>query len=312
MEADYLWEKLGAQIQQGLQDDNVFEIMLNPDDYFWFKHKTKGMLPSDKLDEHQANCFVHALAHYENKYLNDKTPYLDATLPFSGERVNVTIPPINQKVAFNIRKKAQCVFTLEHYVESQIITQNQANILTHAIKSRKNILISGSPASGKTTFANALLDVMAKVVPEGHRVLVLEQVPELQCNVKNLKTMLVSEHVTMNRLLWIAMRNSPDRIVIGEVRDGAALDMLKAWNTGCPGGIATIHANNPQAAVQRVLDLACEIVATPPTLLAAEALDLIVQIEERSAHPAGRIVTEIMAVKGFDSKNKIFQFENLA
>ena len=73
MEANYLWEKLGSQIQQGLKDNNVFEIMLNPDGYFWFKHKTKGMLPSGKLDEHQANSFVHALAQYENKYLNDKT-----------------------------------------------------------------------------------------------------------------------------------------------------------------------------------------------------------------------------------------------
>lgn len=152
---------------------------------------------------------------------------------------------------------------------------------------------------------------MAKLVPEGHRVLVLEQVPELQCNVKNLKTMLVSEHVTMNRLLWIAVRNSPDRIVIGEVRDGAALDMLKAWNTGCPGGIATIHANNPEAAVQRVLDLACEVVTTPPYLLAAEALDVIVQIEERASHPAGRIVTEMITVKGFDTKTNLFQFEKL-
>lgn len=311
MEASYLWKKLGSKIQQGLQDDNVFEIILNPDSSLWFKHKTKGMLPVGKLGEYQANSFAHALAHYENKFLNEKTPYLDATLPFSGERVNVTIPPINQRVSFNIRKKAKLVFTLEHYVESQIITQKQADFLTLAIEQRKNILISGSPASGKTTFANALLDVMAKVVPEGHRVLVLEQVPELQCNVKNLKTMLISEHVTMNRLLWIAMRNSPDRIVIGEVRDGAALDMLKAWNTGCPGGIATIHANSPSAAVQRVLDLACEIVPTPPYALAAEALDIIVQIEEQSAHPAGRIVTEIIEVKGFDSKNKVFQFEKL-
>jgi P-type conjugative transfer ATPase TrbB len=312
MEANYLWEKLGSQIQQGLQDDNVFEVILNPDCSLWFKHKTKGMLPIGNMDESLANSFVHALAQYENKFLNDKTPYLDAILPFSGERVNVTVPPLNQRVSFNIRKKAKLVFTLEHYVESQIITRKQADLLTDAIKDRKNILISGSPASGKTTFANALLDVMSKVVPEGHRVLVLEQVPELQCNVKNIKTMLISEHVTMNRLLWIAMRNSPDRIVIGEVRDGAALDMLKAWNTGCPGGLATIHANSSQAAVQRVLDLACEIVTTPPYLLAAEALDVIVQIEERSAHPAGRIVTEVMAVKGFDTKNKIFQFEKFA
>lgn len=311
MKLEYLWEKLGHKIHQGLIDDDVFEIMLNPDTQLWFKHKTKGTISAGNMDEHQSASFLHALAQYENKFLNDQTPYLDAILPFSGERINATIFPLNQKISFNIRKKSKLIFTLNYYVKSEIITKNHANFLTNAIKKRQNILISGSPASGKTTFANALLDEMAKIVPEGHRVLVLEQVPELQCLVKNLKCMLVSDHVTMNRLLWIAMRNSPDRIVIGEVRDGAALDMLKAWNTGCPGGIATIHANSTEAAVQRVLDLSCEIVTTPPYCLAAEALDVIVQIEECSSHPAGRRVSDIVLVKGFDTKNNIFQFEKI-
>jgi len=309
MKKEYLWEKLGRTIQQGLQDEAIFEIMLNSDGHLWFKHKQKGNIAVGNIDESSAAAFVHALSQYEGQFLNDKTPYLDAILPFSGERVNITMPPINERIAFNIRKKAPVVFTLDDYVTSKIMTRRQAQLLTGAIEHRKNILISGSPISGKTTLANALLEKMADVVPEGHRVLILEQIPELQCQVKNLKSMTVSKHVSMNQLLWIAMRNSPDRIVVGEVRDGAALELLKAWNTGCPGGIATIHANHPQAAVQRVLDLACEVVINPPYSLAAEALDIVIQIEENLSHPAGRIVTDMILVKAFDSKNKVFQFE---
>ncbi len=311
MNKQYLWKKLGPIIQRGLEDDNVFEVMLNPDQSLWFTHKTQGNIPAGDMTVLESTAFVHALAQFEDKYINDETPYLDATLPFSGERINITIPPICEAPSFNIRKKAKIVFSISDYVESKIMTPDQARILTNAIIQRKNILVSGSPASGKTTLTNALLDVMSQKVPSGHRVLVLEQVPELQCSVNNVKSMISSEHASMKHLLWIAMRNSPDRIIVGEVRDGAALDMLKAWNTGCPGGIATIHANHPEAAVQRVLDLACEVSATPPCSLAAEALDVIVQIEANKKYPAGRLITGIKSVKGFDTHSRSFSFQEL-
>lgn len=312
MHKDYLWEKLGPLLQQGLRDPAILELMLNPDGALWFTHKEKGHQQVGQLSENASGAFVHALAHYTNKFLHEKTPYLDTTLPFKGERVNVTVPPISEGISFNIRKKAHTVFTLDDYVKATILTPKQAHILVESICERKNILVSGSPASGKTTLTNALLAAMANVVPEGHRVLILEQIPELQCQVKNLKVMQVSDHVTMNQLLWLSMRSSPQRIVIGEVRDGAALAMLKAWNTGCPGGIATIHANNAQAGVQRVLDLACETVVTPPYVLTAEALDVIVHIEACAKHPARRVVTDILAVKGFNYDRKTYHFEKLA
>ena len=298
-------------MQVGLMDDRVFEIMLNPDGLLWFITKDEAAQCVGELCVTESGAFVHALAQMEHKYLNEKTPYLDCRLPFFGERVNVTIPPISERISFNIRKKAKNIYTLQDYVDSGIMTKQQSFVLQQAIVDRKNILVSGSPASGKTTLTNALLDHMSVVVPEGHRVLVLEQVPELQCQVKNLKTMLVSETVSMNALLFIAMRNSPDRIVIGEVRDGAALDMLKAWNTGCPGGVATIHANNAAAAMQRVLDLSSEVSNTPPYSLALEAVDVIVQIASSSSNNAKRCVTEIVSVDGFDSQSKTYQFSSL-
>jgi type IV secretion system protein TrbB len=124
MREEYLWQKCGPIIQEGLQDENIFEIMLNPDHQLWFKHKTKGNIHVGEMNESASSNFVHALAQYEHKFLNQKTPYLDATLPFAGERVNVTIPPVTQNVSFNIRKKAKLVFTLQDYVQVKIITRS--------------------------------------------------------------------------------------------------------------------------------------------------------------------------------------------
>ena len=309
MNKEYLWKKLGAEIQRGLADPQIIEIMLNPDGVLWFAHRTKGNIFSGYVASSVASAFVHALAQYENKFLHHNTPYLDAILPFNGERINVTVPPITDQVSFNIRKKSKIIFTLADYVNAEILTEEQAVRLKKAIVHRKNILISGSPAAGKTTFANALLDGVAKTAADGHRVMLLEQVAELACAVKNSKRMHTSEHVSMNTLLWLCLRNSPDRIVVGEVRDGAALEMLKAWNTGCKGGVATIHANSAEAAIQRVLDLACEVVANPPYVLAAEALDVIVHIDACPRHPAKRVVTQIIEITGFDYATKEFLFK---
>lgn len=302
MDKQYLWEKLGATVQQGLLNENVFEIMLNPDGKIWFKETKIGNYYAGQMEARISTTFIYALAQHCDKILNDKTPFLDVVLPFNHERLNATIPPITENISFNIRKKSKVVYTLADYVDAGILSSRQSTILETAIWRRKNILISGSPASGKTTLANALLDSIARVSSEGHRVIILEQVSELQCNVKNVKMMLVSEHISLNQLLWISVRNAPDRIVIGEVRDGSALDMLKAWNTGCRGGIATIHANHSLAAIQRVLDLSCEKDVTRPLSLAAEVLDVIVQISEDSAHQSGRRVSEIFAVTGFDQE----------
>jgi len=311
MNKEYLWEKLGSDLQAGLRNPDVFEIQLNADGKLWYKVKEKGNVCIGEMGETEANTFVHALAQFCDKYLNDKTPYLDTTLPFGGERVSVQIPPITERPSFTIRKKALAIFTLSDYEKAEIITASQRATIETAIRTGENILISGSPFSGKTTLANACLDYLSEIAPEGHRVLILEQVPELQCNVKNKNGYIESDHLSMNTLLWISMRNTPERIIIGEVRDGAALAMLKAWNTGTKGGIATIHSNSPEAAVQRVLDLACEVTETPPYALVSEAIDMVVQIEQRSDHPAGRKVTGIAALRGFSRETKEYFFENL-
>lgn len=311
MNQAYLLEKLDHRIQHALADITIGEIILNSDGKLWFVDHQSNYHEAGVIEQQQAIGFVHALSQFERKFLNEKTPYLDAILPFNGERINVRIPPTTKSVSFNIRKKSSCVYSLQEYVDRKIVTVNQADILTKAIIDRKNILVSGSPASGKTTLTNALLDVIATVRPEGHRVLILEQVSELQCNAKNKESFLVSAYCDMNRLLWMAMRSSPDCLIVGEVRDGAALDLLKAWNTGCHGGVATIHANHARAAVQRLLDLSCEVTVTPPYTLIAEAVDIIVHIQANKKSFPSRTVTEIIAIDGFDIQSKTYRFKQL-
>lgn len=307
MNKAYLWEKCGALIQQGLLDDDVTEIILNPDKKLWFYSKTEGKTHVTCLHANEMKLFIFAVAKYANQFLHEKQPYLDAVLPFNGERINITIPPIVDEVSFNIRKHSPVILTLADYVEQNIMTRDEADYCQQAVTNKKNILISGGPGSGKTTLANALLVAISQCSAPGERALILEQVPELQCDIDNVKKLYTTDCVSMNKLLWIAMRNSGDRIIVGEVRDGSCLDLLKAWNTGCNGGIATLHSNSPTAAMQRVLDLATEAQVSPPHLLASEAIDVVIQIE--STANGQRKVTGIKEINGFDSSKNQFVFQ---
>lgn len=311
MNPNYLKRKLGATILAALSDDDVLEIVLNSNGQLWFKTYSRGYIQDGGMSLDDAEVLVHALAQQLQKYLNAETPYLDGILPLSGERLHITIPPVTERPTFMLRKKSQRIYTLEDYVAAQILTSTQATFLRQAIEQRRHILVSGGPGSGKTTLVNALLAAMAEMVPPGHRVVLLEDERELRCQLANTQSMTTSPHVSMNQLLWLAMRNSPDRILVGEVRDGAALQLLKAWNTGCPGGVATIHSNSPKAAVQRVLDLACEVVATPPFQLAAQVLDVIVQMDAVPTHPARRQVRAIAEVVDFDPLTTQFTLHSI-
>ncbi len=307
----YLLEQLDSRIKHALEVNTIGEISLNSDGKLWLLDDSQGWFLAGKINLTQANNFIHALAQWEHKYLNEQTPYLDAILPFNGERINARIAPMTKNVSFNIRKKSITVFSLEEYTNAKIITEEQLAVLKQCIAERKNILVSGSPGSGKTTLTNAILNEISNVMTTGYRVLLLEQIPELRCKAQNTERYTTTAACDMTKLLWTAMRSSPDCLVVGEVRDGAALDLLKAWNTGCHGGVATIHANHARSAMQRLLDLSCEVVMNPPYSLAAEAVDVVVHIQANAKHPAKREVTEIVAIDGFDSKTKTFSFKSL-
>lgn len=225
-----------------------------------------------------------------------------------GQRFIAQVPPIVSAPSFTIRKQSEVIFTLNDYLHSGRLTQQQDFVLRDLVQKRKNILICGGPGSGKTTLINALI-LEALRQDDKQRLLILEDLPELQCPSSNKVAMLTSSSVTMTALVRMAMRMRPDRILLGEVRSFEALDMLKAWNTGCPGGMCTVHANSAQEAIQRILDLAMENRLTaPPLQLVSQTINTIVSIN-RKGHQKG-FIHEILTLGSY--QNEQFTFTKLA
>jgi type IV secretion system protein VirB11 len=228
-------------------------------------------------------------------------PVVSAELPprdegVAGERFEGILPPVSMAPCFTIRKPAARIYTLTDYVADRIMLPDQARILSRAVVDRSNLLIVGGTSSGKTTLANALLAEMAGL---DERVIMLEDTRELQCAAPDCVALRTKPGVvSLADLVRSTLRFRPDRIIVGEVRGAEALDMLKAWNTGHPGGIATVHANSGRAALYRLEQLIQEAVVTVPRRLIAEAIDIIVFIQGRGL---ARRIESINEVTGLDA-----------
>lgn len=307
-----LYHDIGDIIVACLDDKKIHEIMLNPDGRLWIDNHEEGLSSIAHLPSSQVFSIIHAIAGFHNSVINQHNPHLEAKLPFfksmQGQRFIAQIPPIVSAPSFTIRKQSENVFTLDDYLQSGRTTQEQDLILKNLVQKRKNILISGGPGSGKTSLINALI-LEALRQDDKQRLLILEDLPELQCPSSNKVALLTSSTVNMTALVRMAMRMRPDRILIGEIRGAEALDMLKAWNTGCPGGICTVHANSSQEAIQRVLDLAMENRLTAsPLQLVAQTINTIVSIN-RKGHQKG-FIHEILTLGPY--QNEQFTFRRLA
>lgn len=307
-----IYRDLGAEIISFLEDDDINEIMLNPDGKLWIDSVKRGQIFVMDMPSHQAFSIVNGVAGIHDFVLSYRTPRLEAELPFfqsmKGERFTAQIPPIVSSPSFTIRKRSNAIFTLDDYIASGRVTEVQAKILVELVNGRKNILVCGGPGVGKTTVTNALI-VEAVRSDETQRFILLEDVPELQCSAPNKVSMLVSETVSMTNLLRTSMRMRPDRILIGEVRGGEALDMLKAWNTGCPGGIGTVHANGAEEAVQRIVDLAMESGLTvPPIQLILQTINAVVFVDRQGTKKG--FIKNILTIKEY--YNGKFTFSKVA
>ena len=208
---------------------------------------------------------------------------------------------------FSIRRKASAVFTLEEYERQEIMTRRQRMAIEHAVAERQNILVVGGTTTGKTTLTNAIIDQMVRTTPH-HRLVIIEDTAEIQCVAPNAVVMRATDTVDMQRLLKATLRLRPDRIIVGEVRGGEALAMLKAWNTGHPGGICTVHANHARAGLTRIEQMIAEVSQTPMRALIGEAVNLIVSIVRTDTAP-GRRVREVVAVNGFGDGD--YRFANV-
>ncbi|WP_258086856.1 P-type conjugative transfer ATPase TrbB [Xenorhabdus bovienii] len=298
-----LKRELGSVICGLLDDPTVIEIMLNPNGTLWVERLGQPMKHIGSFAASQAESLMATVASTLRTQITAANPILECELPLDGSRFEALIPPVVASPTFTIRKKAVKIFTLSDYVEARIMSEGQCEAIEAAVRHRRNVLVVGGTGTGKTTLTNAIIDFMAKACPQD-RLAILEDTGELQCNAANVVTMRSVEHVDMTRLLKATMRLRPDRILVGEVRDGAALALLKAWNTGHPGGVATNHANSALGGLIRLEQLVAEATQSPMQALIAEAIDLIVSIEKTGG---GRRVKEIVKVEGHDGVNYITQ-----
>jgi type IV secretion system protein VirB11 len=285
---------LGAAVARFLEDPAIVEVMLNPDGRLWIDRLAEGLADTGEiLSPADGERIIRLVAHHVGAEVHAGAPRVSAELPETGERFEGLLPPVVAAPAFAIRKPAVAVFTLADYVAAGIMSERQADVLRHAVVERQNILVAGGTSTGKTTLTNALL---AEVARTGDRVVLIEDTRELQCAAPNLVALRTKDGiVSLSDLVRSSLRLRPDRIPIGEVRGAEALDLLKAWSTGHPGGIGTIHAGTAIGALRRLEQLILEAVVTVPRALIAETIDLIVVLSGRGT---ARRVTELAHVAG--------------
>ncbi|OCC05403.1 P-type conjugative transfer ATPase TrbB [Labrys sp. WJW] len=285
---------LGSAIARFLDDAAIIEVMLNPDGRIWVDRLTEGLADTgERLSAADGERILRLVAHHVGAEVHARAPRVSAELPETGERFEGLLPPVVTAPTFAIRKPAVAVFTLGDYVTAGIMTAHQAVTLRAAVVSRANILVAGGTSTGKTTLTNALL---VEVANSADRVVIIEDTRELQCAAPNLVAMRTKDGVaTLSDLVRSSLRLRPDRIPIGEVRGGEALDLLKAWGTGHPGGIGTIHAGSGIGALRRLEQLIQEAVVTVPRALIAETIDLVAVLSGRGS---ARRLAELAFVEG--------------
>jgi type IV secretion system protein TrbB len=316
-----LRRELGDLVLGHLADVRTEDILLNPDSVLWIKRIGEGFFAAGEMAPAQAASALNTVAAWRGASLNHERPVLETELPLDGSRFEGLVSPVVRRPVFAIRLRPKHIFTLEQYEAEGILSDRSdplnklrcrasfldsirelphGEIIRRAIAAKRNILVVGATGSGKTTFLNACFDAMARLAPHD-RIVSIEDTTELQCSLKNYVDLRAAGEVTMLDCLRACMRLKPTRIVVGEVRGAEAHTLLKAWNTGHPGGIATLHANDAESGLVRLETLVAEATASPQQSLIAEAVDLVVFVDEESGLKAGRKVKEIIFVAGYEN-----------
>jgi type IV secretion system protein VirB11 len=298
---DLLNGRLGKDLLAHLERPDVVELLLNEDGKLWLD-TYGGMIQTEQaVPPQRARSIITAVSGSSGATTHKDSPILETELPGSGYRFTGTLPPVVKNPIFSIRKRASRIFTLDDYVADGIATDGQATYLHEAILAKKNILISGGTGSGKTTLANALL---LEIAETDDRVILIEDTLELQCPSANKTSLRTCATSTLQDLLRLTLRLRPDRIIVGEVRGGEALDLLKAWNTGTPGGVATIHADTASKALMRLEQLVSEVSVSSQRYVISETINVVVQIKRTAL---GREITEILEVQGLSPNTTDYQ-----
>jgi pilus assembly protein CpaF len=290
-------------IEPYLMDPDVSEIMINgPERVFIERQGFLEEAAGVTLNERSLLVAVKNIARRLGSDISEEKPILDSRLP-DGSRVAAVIPPCSLAgVTLTIRKFNARRFGLDDLVRIGTVTEEVAGVLEIAVRSRKNILISGGTGTGKTT----LLNILANFIPREDRILVIEDTAEIQIQAPNLVRFEARAAegglpaVTIRELLKASLRHRPDRIILGEIRGGEAFDLLQLLNTGHSGTLSTVHANSAAQALSRfttcVLQSEMELPYRAIKSNIADSVDLIVQIERR---PGRRFVSEVLELRGY-------------
>ena len=318
-QAELVKDSLGKEILKYLDDPEVNEVYINQDyslriDTISGRRKTDVILTSDTVAR-----ICKSIAGINRQVITEKNPELGVEIRLLQVRAQIMFPPIVSRPTFFLRKKPRQIFSLEDYQAQGAFSEKYYEIIVDCIKRRKNIIVAGATGSGKTTFLNAILKKLSEINPE-HRLVILEDLPELQCSSDDVQYMTTSGNrttsVTMQDLVFISMRLSPQRILIGEVRDKSAYDVLKAWNTGHPGGFCTIHADGCHDAFIRLELLVKEADTGSSTrdikALIGSTVGVVISIQKVVQNNATtRVVEEIIAVKGYDAEQDCYDYDVL-
>lgn len=305
-------------LQELLEDDTITEIMINgKDDIFLERNGHITKWDKSFENEERLEDIAQKIASLSNKIVNISSPIADTRLE-DGSRVSIVLPPValNGPV-ITIRKFYKDALTMEKLIETGSLTQEAADFLKMAVKSKYNIFISGGTGSGKTTFLNAL----SEFIDNDERVITIEDAAELQINhVKNLVRLEARDaniegknEVTIRDLIRASLRMRPDRIIVGEVRGKETLDMVQAMSTGHDGSLSTGHGNSPKDMMTRLETMILMGIDMPVAAIRQQltsAIDIIIHLG-RLRDKTRRVlqIAEVVGVSRGEVKfNKLFEF----
>lgn len=297
-----------------LHDEEVVEISLNSDQKLWIVRFGSPSCEEGAWTAGDAERMIRWCASRSDSIIDSNTPIASMMLPGYPHRIEALLPPVVAAPVFSIRRHTHVPVDLETFswpgdAERMARTGSRpqspgqprrrardnkcAGFVKRLLSQRKNLVIAGATGSGKTTFANACLRALARTDPTA-RVVLIEDTPELQSDLPNTVFLRTSATVDQHRLLVSTLRLAPERIVVGECRDGpAAMTLLRAWNTGHGGGITTVHANSAKEVVPRLDMLCSEVAATSQEKLIRAALDAVIFLDRDIGRPVVREILEI-------------------
>ena len=313
--AETIARYLGPKLTELFQDDDITEIYVNPHEgIVRVDTRSRGKVATDeRMPAHRVEMLLNAVSASIGENLTAENPRLQAELPkpmFRGSRLQGFVLPVSVGPSFTIRKPPTFIYSLDDYVSHAVLSGAQRDELRRAVSEHRSIVIAGGTNTGKTTLANALLGEITIQFPH-ERLVLLEDTVELQCAATDYLALRTNGRVALADLVRNTLRTSPDRIIVGEVRGAEALDLLDAWATGHPGGVATVHASSTEGALHRLDRLAQRANVPPQAALVAEAVGLVVLIEGGNLR---RRVADIVRVDGIcpDGRYRLLHRKEIA